>query len=365
MTKAHILFVEDNARQRDLFQTAVEEWNGAQGGARQFVPTLLEGYEEANEALERTRFDCALFDLRLPTGRKHPAEEPSGNKLAQRGLHKNGIPVGIISGKPGDLEEEFQKSTTVKLFFKGDPDDPYRKAIDWFAGQWEMMEVLAASRRKMRSSVAELFALRIWPQWATFPGLAEGRLTEIVTRQYVTQMAELLGLDDPANAEWHPFENYITPALQEGRAHTGDIFDLGGELRIVLSPQCDMATKKIPHVVLALCNKGAIQGWDQKLAQLREPKSDQEKERSVKYFKDFVNQNVPASVHFLPPLPGENEPFYVQFQNLVTIPLADLNNRLKDRQASVSPPFLSNLVQRFGSYIARTGQPNIDVQQFK
>jgi CheY-like chemotaxis protein len=364
LTQKQILFVEDNPRQQDLFRTAVGEWNAAQEG-KEFVATLLSGFEQAKEALDRTRFDCALFDLRLPTGKGHPAEEPSGNQLAHIGLRGNGIPVGIISGKPGDLDEEFRDSATVKLFFKGDPDDPYRQAIDWFAGQWQMMEVLAASRSMMRSSAAGLFALRIWPQWATLPKLPEARLTEIVTRQYVTQMAELLGLDDPANAEWHPFENYISPALQEGRAHTGDIFDIAGQLRIVLSPQCDMATKKVVNVVLALCDKKAVQGWEEKLTQLREPKSEKEKVSANRYFTDCVNQNLPASLHFLPPLPGEKEPFYVKFQDLITIDIKELNSSLKLRQASISPPFLSNLIQRFGSYMARTGQPNIDIQQFK
>src|SRR5687768_16191974 len=113
----HVLFVDDNPRQRDLFLTAVEEWNSSRDDGKRFVPTLIDGYEAAREALARTRFDCALFDLRLPTGQVHPAESPSGNELARIGLHGNGIPVGIISGKPNDLEEEFRNSPTVRLFF--------------------------------------------------------------------------------------------------------------------------------------------------------------------------------------------------------------------------------------------------------
>lgn len=364
MTHKHVLFVEDNPRQRDLFQAAVSDWNEAQDDGRKFVPTLLDSFDRAEEALERTRFDCALFDLRLPTGKLHPAEEPSGNELARIGLHEEGIPVGIISGKPADLADEFKDSPTVELFFKGEEGDPYRRAIEWFAGHWEMMEVLAASRRKMQSSAAEVFAKRIWPQWASLPAVEQDQRIQIVTRQYVTQMADLLGLEDPANSEWHPFENYIVPAFHEKAIRTGDIFEIDGRLRIVLSPQCDLANAKVLNVVLALCDEEGLPTWADKLVQLHESIDHQQRESRSRYFKDHVNQNLPASLHFLPPLPGQGNPILVRFQNLIAVPFADLAESLSVRRATVSPPFLSNLVQRFGSYISRTGQPNIDVRQF-
>jgi CheY-like chemotaxis protein len=359
-----ILFVEDNARQRDLFETAVADWNAAQTDGRYFEATLIDGFADAQEALERLRFDCALFDLRLPSGKAHPAEEPSGNQLARIGLHENGIPVGIISAKPGDLDDEFKDSPTVKFFFKGD-DDPFKQAVDWFAAHWAMMDVLCASRKRMRSSAAEVFARRVWPQWADLPNLGKERLIEVITRQYVTQMAELLGLDDPANANWHPYENYIVPAFHEDQIRTGDIFEIGADTRIVLSPQCDLANGKAVNVLMARCDKAAIPEWADKLAKLRDAVSEEEKIKAGKFFLNFVNQNLAPSVHFLPPLPGETDPILVTFQDLAGVPTPELQAQLASRRASVSPPFLSNLVQRFGAYVCRTGQPNIDVQQFR
>ncbi len=66
----------------------------------------------------------------------------------------------------------------------------------------------------------------------------------------------------------------------------------------------------------------------------------------------------------MPALPGETKPLMVQFTKLMTKPLAELNGSLGSRKASVSAPFLSNLTQRFGAYISRTGQPNLDVKHF-
>lgn len=364
MSRKSILFVEDNARQRDLFETAVADWNAAQTDGRYFDATLIDGFAEAQEALEQFRFDCALFDLRLPSGKAHPAEEPSGNQLAHIGLHENGIPVGIISAKPGDLAEEFKGSPTVKFFFKGE-DDPYKPAVEWFATHWAMMDLLCASRKRMRSSAAEVFARRVWPQWANLPDLGKERLIEVITRQYVTQMAELLGLEDPANANWHPYENYIIPAFHEDQIRTGDIFEMGDDTRIVLSPQCDLATNRAINVFMARCDKSGVPDWADKLAKLRDAVSEEERIKAGKFFLSFVNQNLASSVHFLPPLPGEVDPILVKFQDIAMIPADELKSQLSSRTASVSPPFLSNLVQRFGAYVTRTGQPNIDVQQFR
>ncbi len=77
-----------------------------------------------------------------------------------------------------------------------------------------------------------------------------------------------------------------------------------------------------------------------------------------------MNQNLEPSRHFLPPLPSEEDPLLVHFSEVVTMPIAELNAVLENRVASIAPTFLSNIVQRFGAYISRTGQPNIDIARF-
>jgi hypothetical protein len=52
----------------------------------------------------------------------------------------------------------------------------------------------------------------------------------------------------------------------------------------------------------------------------------------------------------------------VEFKTLRTVPSNDLD--LGKRIASIAPAFVPNLVQRFGAYVSRTGQPNIEVSHF-
>lgn len=364
----YILFVEDDPKIIDLMEMAVETWNAANAEqGRRFVLEKCETADHARAALERTRYDAALFDLRLPGETKGRSSEPLGNELALYALGQLGIPVAIMSGNPGDIDARFKEFPIVSLFFKGQKD-AYSSAVDWFGGWWDMMAVVAGSRKRIQSSSAEIFVKRLWPQWKDFAAikLADGghtSLMDIVTRQYASHVAELLGLDGPDNVKWHPFESYVIPSLWSHRAHTGDIFDFRGDLRIVLTPQCDMANSNVANVLLAKCSRGE-QDWAQCVDNLKKADTDQKKDKAARYFRKMINQQLGASQHFLPPLPGEAEPVLVDFSDITVMPLDKVTVELPKRIASVAAPFLSNLTQRFGAYVSRVGQPNIDVMYF-
>ena len=366
MTK-HILFVEDDETQCDMFQTALADWNGKNASiGRRFTAELAESVERATEYLHRRRFDAALFDLRIQSeaGGK---PEPKGNDLAKFALNENGIPVAVISANTSELDETVRDAGAVAVFDKlevSSETNYYDRALTWLGDQWDMMDVLAVAKRAMDRSAADIFLARLWPRWKTYSDLCTGadrvELEKIVTRQYVSHMADLLGLDDPENVSWHPFENYISPALMSSRAHTGDIFDLNDGRWVVLTPQCDMATRKIENVLLAKCVLG-IPNWKEIKEKLKAATSKTAREACDTFFKRYLNQNLEPSKHFLPPLPGEDEPLLVHFGSLKCVPLEEIEGQLTARKASISTPFLSNIVQRFGSYASRTGQPNIDM----
>lgn len=371
MRVMRVLFVEDEEPQLDRFRTAAEDWNREQEETgRRFLWVECSDAAAAEEALRTQRFDCALFDLRLPKGTIGKSTEPIGSELALNTLTRLGIPVGIISADLSVLDPKLQEYRQVRQFRKGAIErgdgskDAYAQVIDWFAAQWEMMEVLSSARSTMEQAGAEIFLQRIWPRWEKLEALERGdnkALTGIVTRQYVTHLADLLGIDSPDGTTWHPFENYVSPALLTDRAHTGDILDVEGTLWIVLTPQCDMATGKVAHILLAKCRPG-IEKWAENIAFLKDADaSGASKEKARRALSSLVNQNVPSSHHFLPPLPDTSEPLTVLFGELTTLSREEITARLGDRKASVATPFLSNLVQRFGAYVSRTGQPNIDI----
>ena len=363
MSTMQLLFVEDDEGQLDLFQDAVKDWN-KENPASNFKVTAYKAVDEAKAALRFSRFDGALFDLRLPPSvGKGKSSAAGGNELANLGLQECGIPVAVISGNTADLEETLSRNSLLKQFSKVN-GAAYNDAIGWFGGLWDMMHVLAEVRLKIRTSGAEIFVRRIWPRWEDYKQLAIDELTPIITRQYAGHIAELLGLEKPDNAGWHPFENYINPALEDARAYTGDIFEIDSKLWVVLTPPCDMATQKVKNVLLAYCDRNAIDNWDARVIELGKLQPNESPAvKLARFFTDCVNQNVEASRHFLPPL-GSGKPLLVNFREVITLELTVLNGMLGHRLASVAPPFLPNLTQRFGAYVSRTGQPNIDIRHF-
>lgn len=363
MNKKIILVVEDEERMITLMEEALEDWNSANTAhGRSFKAISVNSIASATEVIYDMKVDCAIVDLRLPTEQvgKHTSPE-AGNTLAADLIFKNGMPVAIVSGYPAETDDKLT-ALPLKRFDKA--DDGYEKALHWLGEQWILMESLRGVRSVLELSTGDVFARRIWPNWSQMAdalGAVGGNLATAIARQYASHTAELLGQQDAG--DWHPFENYVLPSFVSDRAHTGDIFLIDGTKWIVLTPQCDMATGKVPNVLLAACLDGE-ENWKANIDALKAAESASKVEKAKKYLGKLVNQNLPASQHFLPPIPGTSDPIIVSFSTVRTIPLADLNNQLVDRVASVSPPFLSNLVQRFGAFISRTGQPNIDVGHF-
>lgn len=366
MSDLNLLFVEDDPLVIDLFERALAGWHARhKKDGKRFKLDLKGTAEEAWEALRRVRYDAALFDLRLPAGGK-AAKDPVGNELAQFAIAELGIPLAIMTALPDELLPELDAAEQVRMFFKND-QTAYEDAIEWIGSWWEMMEFVAAAREKLRRASSDIFMKRLWPAWGQFSdvlkdGASREELRTIVARQYVSHAAELFGLDEPDAVKWHPFECYIIPSLCQ-RPATGDIYRFENELWVILSPACDLAMANVSNVVLAKCTD-APADWGERIEQWKAAPEGEKKVKAAKYFHDRVNQNVGPSKHFLPPLPGTNQPMMVDFLQLQTVPFETLSNDLNSRVGSVAAPFLNNLVQRFGANISRVGQPNIDIAHF-
>lgn len=368
MIARNILYVEDDDKNILSFKDAVEDWNkDNEGENRAFRYHIAKDMEEAHDLIGSIRVDCALLDLRIPDQKDAKSDADTGNKLAQEVLHKCGMPLAIISGHTGDLDEELLEGGLIAVFDKSAANS-FAKSVSWLGSWWVMMEAVFEARKKFEMLTSEVFVRRIWPQWKEFlqiSGEDKRRLATIVSRQFMSHAAEFLGLEENPDGEtWHPFECYVVPPLIDGRPHTGDVFDFDDGRWIVLSSQCDMATGKVESVLLASCAVG-IEGFSDHVANIKDPStSNNQKKNAEKFLRPYINQNLSQAKHFLPPLPGEQDPIIVEFSKLRTVDLGYLVKVLDKRKASVSHPFIGNVIQRFGSYMSRTGQPNIDMKHF-
>jgi hypothetical protein len=363
MSSRLLLFVDDLDTQHVLFKDAVDDWNEAHPEER-FEVEFRDSYEAAKIALERIRIDGAVFDLRLPAPGKGKLERPLGNDLAKLGIHRNGIPVVILSARPEECDPDLLTSEQVKVFNKGSGAS-FGDAVKWFGEKWTMLAALSDARTRIRVNSADLFSATIWPRWRDYLPLATGdgkTLSTALTRQFVWHLGEVMGLAGEGDETWHPFENWICPPLDAAKARTGDIFDFEGELWLLMTPPCDLANEgRCENALLVKCSRDIPSDWAEVLEKGRNG-TDKQKESARNQLRKLVNQATPSQ-HFLPPLPDDPRPVMVLFGTVLTIPLAELSKKLGLRLGSISAPFVNNLIQRFGSYISRVGQPNLDVEQ--
>jgi CheY-like chemotaxis protein len=307
-----MLVVEDEDRMITLMMEALEEWNDAnKGNNRSFKAVSVSTMKDAFDAIRDLRIDCALVDLRLPSGEMGSKSSPeTGNTLAADLILKKGMPVAIVSGHPTEVDPQLAQ-LPLRTFHKA--DDGYESALSWLGEQWPLMDALRTVRDVLDQTTGDVFARRIWPNWPRMNeamGHDNKKLATVISRQYASHTAELLSQE--AAGDWHPFEHFIIPSYIADRAHTGDIFCFESVNWIVLTPQCDMATGKVPNVLLAECSLGT-EKWAENVAALKAADSKNKKKDPAKFLRDFVNQNLPASIHFLPPLPGADVPIFVQF----------------------------------------------------
>ncbi len=366
MDEKYLLFVDDLKDQQLMCKDAVRAWNEAHAtDGRKVVLhgalTLAEGIN----LMKHIRFDAAFVDLKMPGVGKN-SSSAVGNKLAHDILFKAGLPIAIISGNLADLDPSLTDMDTIETFNKGKAN-VFADALNWLEGHWMMMTVMSQSRSAIREVSAEVFAQRLWPFWARYLDASSSdprSLVPMVARQYVWHLSEVIG--DGGSDRWHPFENWICPAKDPASISTGDLFRLGDELWLVLTPPCDLANRNVDDVLLAYCDQADIKQWDASVTKLHktDPGDAEATAKAEGFFRPYLNQNF-VSQHFLAPLPDDPaRPMLVKFNKLKMLPLLELEQNLEARVATVSAPFVSNLCQRFGAYAGRMGQPNIDPKFF-
>lgn len=222
-----VLLVEDDTDAVERFQEALEAWNEDQPQCS-FEMMHAKTVDEVKRHLGTYRFDCAMVDLRIPETAPAQVNSQNGNFITKFILHERAFPLAIISGNLEELDQAIANTVHIKQFSKGDVG-VYSAAVQWLGQQWRMMEVIRKAKRKMEQSAAEIFVKRLWPQWNQLPaGANDDEITDIISRQYASHLAEYLGLDSPDSVSWHPYEVYISPSFFDNRAHTGDIFGLDG-----------------------------------------------------------------------------------------------------------------------------------------
>lgn len=352
MQGVEILIVEDDAATREGWNRDVRDFNRKNDAVVTFRPTFAVSRKEALDQLRRTRFDCAVVDLRLPDGAGEPgATEPLGNDVLNALLEEVGIPAVVYSGYESEASAAV-KGSNIRV--KGKRGGASAEILQEFSEQASLMSAMETTRRRIARETARLFNGSVWSRWQKRWASENDRelISGIIVRQTASHIADALA-QPPAHH--HPDEFYVVPSLFPGRLDTGDLVVHKGETLVVLTPRCNMANKPPSQLIFAVCTPFAA--WADWKAPLLTGNSEK-REKARRALRDHATQGHGIASHFLPPL-NEKGPWLVDFQELRTIDSSEQPTLLKERFASIAPGFVPNLVQRYSSYVGRVGQPDI------
>ena len=153
--------------------------------------------------------------------------------------------------------------------------------------------------------------------------------------------------------EYYPIEVYIKPPIKTN-LHTGDLISIEDDIFLVLTPACDIVFnykinsqgKKEPFRKADKMMLISVKEFEyESLCVNKLGKVDKGK------IRDYIT-NSAYRYHYLPPF-NDNTGFLVDFQELRSVEFETKYERL----ATISSPFIKDIISRFSNYYSRQGQP--------
>lgn len=331
--------------------------------------TSLQRFEDALAALETSRFDLMILDVRLGGHEDQevaPEEEEGVRTLAQIKVRRF-LPIVFWTGLPSKVEH--LSGPLIHVLEKtGGLDGLVASVRELFATG------LPALNRALRHLVEDEQRRYMWDFAADhWQELREGgdhmalayllvrRLGRSLSGPGIQRVAAELGGGPPGTpipGTIHAAEMYIVPPLPNTSPGVADLFkevtDAGDTWWLVVTPSCDIEHDKADYVMLARCEPTAddsrLQAW-----------LESDSAASKRKVRDLVNHKTGGQDDrhlFLPAAPTIPN-LVADFQRVRSVTRAELD--AMERVASLASPFAESTVSRFVRYFGRVGTDDLDV----
>lgn len=353
--KLKLLLVEDNSAEIESYTNIIEIF-----GQNNNLEVDLKVERRLDTALKEisSHFDAAIVDIRLEDDK--PGTEHGGETLVYKLLEEFRIPTFVYTGTPSFISHIEEKENIL-----------FKKYIKAEVG---IMDILENIKLIFDSGITRIIGRR---------GLIEKMLDKIfwghiadnldlrdlppdpekkILRYVAVHLQEYLELDESGYfEEYTPDEVYICPPIKKG-IFTGNILREkdSGEYSIVLTPACDLAQQKAKSIVIApieSLKKDGIVKQNVNIIKKRKA-SDDDKKSAEEILRRIIGNNFSNKYYFLP-LSNFFEGGLINFQKLISVIPKELGKKY-DLIASVTAPFLKDIISRFSIYYSRQGAPDLN-----
>lgn len=342
MSTINLLIIEDGKDQIQQYRDIIDQFN--KDNKLKFDYKICENFTEGEEALTLPHYDAAIIDLKL-SGK----EELEGRKLVESVYKKIRIPIIIYSGSIAQIADIQENALLKKRLRTEQLSDIlneiiaiYKTGITRFLSPAGIID----------NQLTNIFWNHLSKDLSTW---IEHNNPNTLLRYILSHFQEHLEINMDGNfEEYHPSEIYITPPIKKN-IHTGDLITFNNENYLVLTPACDIVIqgykdladdKKTPirraeNIILVKAKE-----FDYKNMCL-----DKHNAVDKSKIKNYVT-NSSYRFHYLPPF-NNNNGFLIDFQDITSI---SFSNEII-RVATISSPFIKDIISRFSNYYSRQGQP--------
>ncbi|WP_018403438.1 response regulator [Marinobacter gelidimuriae] len=352
--KIEILVVEDDTDQFETYQdTARDQSNNDY----EIILSHQKSAEAAKLALLSSNFDGAIVDLNLSSG---DPNEASGNQILEKIIESHRFPVLVVSGNLQNLADNIRdKESGFLKFYNRDVTNVEIFTYLKNAFNTGITRILGG-----RGQIEDWLGSIFWRHLANdFENWSPGSLDpeRTLLRYTVSHLSEYLDQPDGKDSFYHDAEFYIKPPIRKYIA-TGDIVEKENIRYVLLSPACDIAVRDIDEngdpkinakrVILA----PLIEVSRNSFVENKIITNDDTSKHIRKIVEEIVKGNRPKYA-FLPKY-GDIYPSLIDLQNIHTWSFKDYLT--VNRIATISTPFIKDILSQFSSYYGRQGQPDLD-----
>ena len=344
-----ILIVEDDTAQKRLWEQSIELRK--EKVAVNIDCIYKDNLPEAQEYLKITDVDWIIVDLRLTSTNPDNLE---WEELIPFIKSNKTSPLIVYSGNLWDLSEDIKKTNSefLKFYAKG-----------W--GTW-MTDILNEIYKYYESGIINIFRKQ-WLLNTNIVSIFRDHLAhnkdyleyiittpnteKIVSRYIAIHMVEYLDIEynwkDRLSDKYDHTEFYICPTIRS-YVFTGQIlYGDKRQLYTVLTPACDCERWNTNHLLLPISDRKDFKVNKKKISNIvSDASKSAEAERFIRSWFDHKHY------YFLPPCNlFDFQGWILNFDNYIELARDDVDHQKYKCIASVSSPFLKNIISKFVLYL--------------
>jgi hypothetical protein len=358
MKELKLLIVEDDSNVIAIYTRDIDSYNKTNKDIR-IKETILSDKDQALEVLRNSDnvFDGAVIDLDL---KQSGGSDSSGNEIIKEVKDNLRFPVFVISGTSHNIDATLGEETS---FFKvRDRDDDFDFIAELVTIYNTGITEILNRKGTIENYINDIFWNHLSSSldlWINDKNRSPEEKQKSLLRYTLLHLQEYLDINSSGDLEkYHTAEFLITKPIKPN-IFTGDILQTQQNKRcVVLTPACDIDLKNGKRkadkiLTINIVNPNEID------PEFSNPKMSGGKKSKISQILNNSNPRyhcIPSSKEFSIGI--------IDFQDKQTIQSDSLDKAITDsrteRIATISHPFLKDIIARYSNYYSRQGSPDFD-----